>query len=680
MLIFDQLKKHDPHLRVVGLLVFGGLLTLLAGLWWAQIVSSRDYQANLEMQSFRTVRVPAMRGKIVDRNGQVLAENRPDYHISLYLEELSKAFDSANSKSVAATKARLKADQETEEKRLGRKLNREERKRYLLTTVERNRLRQAAREQVASNTLAQLSRQMRLAQPLSLDVTNFERHYRERLALPYPVLQNLTPSQIALFAEQCANVPGVDLELESTRHYPWQTVGAHIIGCLKRDDSSAEGEDAFFSYRLPDHRGLIGIEAGYDRELRGKAGAKSVLVNSFGYRQTDNVWTPAEAGTNVVLTIDARLQMEVERCLVSFGPFGAATHGAAVVMDVNSGDILAMASAPTYDPNIYIQGVTTAEAQRLSDANIRPQRNRATQDIYEPGSIFKPMIGLAALESGLDPNALYTVAANPRLRDRGCIVVGGRTIIDLASPGEYDFKRALKKSSNSYFITNGLRAGIENIVRLAQRLHLGETTGLKTYQESAGIFPDQKKISSGWFDGDTANICIGQGRMAVTPLQMTVMTAAIANGGKVLWPRLVSRLEPQDPSVVQPAVTFPAGRIRDELGVSAHNLRILQEAMYADVQDADGTGKAAAVEGMNICGKTGTAQVSNTQNKVVDHTTWFISFAPLEKPTYAVVVMVEGGSSGGGDCAPIAKNIYRFLKKLEGTKPTGPTALSRNTN
>jgi len=195
MLIFDQLKKHDPHLRVVGLLVFGGLLTLLAGLWWAQIVSSRDYQANLEMQSFRTVRVPAMRGKIVDRNGQVLAENLPDYHISLYLEELSKAFDSANSKSVAATKARLKADQETEEKRLGRKLNREERKRYLLTTVERNRLRQAAREQVASNTLAQLSRQMRLAQPLSLDVTNFERHYRERLALPYPVLQNLTPSQ-----------------------------------------------------------------------------------------------------------------------------------------------------------------------------------------------------------------------------------------------------------------------------------------------------------------------------------------------------------------------------------------------------------------------------------------------------------------------------------------------------
>ena len=679
MLIFDQLKKHDPHLRVVGLLVFCGLLTLLAGLWWAQIVSSRDYQANLEMQSFRTVRVPAMRGKIVDRNGQVLAENLPDYHISLYLEELSKAFDSANAKSVAATKARSKQDQETEEQRLGRKLNREERKRYLLTTVERNRLRQAAREQVASNTLAQLSRQMRLAQPLSLDVTNFERHYRERLALPYPVLQNLTPSQIALFAEQCANVPGVDLELESTRRYPWQTVGAHIIGCLKRDDSSAEGEDAFFSYRLPDHRGLIGIEAGYDRELRGKAGAKSVLVNSFGYRQTDNVWTPAEAGTNVFLTIDARLQMEVERCLVSFGPFGAATHGAAVVMDVNSGDILAMASAPTYDPNIYIQGVSAAEAQRLSDANIRPQRNRATQDLYEPGSIFKTMIGLAALESGVDPNTVYTVPENPRQRGKGYIIVRSQPIKDTAAPGDYDFKRAFKVSCNYYFITNGLRAGIENIVRLTEHLHLGETCGLKTYQESAGIFPDARKVSSRWYDGDTANICIGQGKMAVTPLHMTIMTAAIANGGKVLRPRLVSRLEPQDPTARNQVVNFPPGQVRDELGVSPRNLRIVQEAMFADVNEPEGTGRQAYVQGMNICGKTGTAQISNIKNAVVDHTTWFISFAPFESPKYAVVVMVEGGSSGGGDCTPIAKNIYRFLARPEQSKP-GSAALTRNIN
>lgn len=167
--------------------------------------------------------------------------------------------------------------------------------------------------------------------------------------------------------------------------------------------------------------------------------------------------------------------------------------------------------------------------------------------------------------------------------------------------------------------------------------------------------------------------------MAVTPLQMTVMTAAIANGGKVLWPRLVARLEPQEPTALHLATNFPAGRVRDNLGVSLRNLKIVQEAMYADVHDADGTGSQALVPGMNICGKTGTAQVSNAKNDVVDHTTWFTSFAPLENPKYAVVVMVEGGSSGGSDCAPIAKNIYRFLGRLDQT-PAGQTAVGRNIN
>src|SRR5262245_36056824 len=472
MLIFDQLKKHDPHLRVLGLLILCGLLALFGGLWWTQIVSRRDYQANLEMQSFRTVRVPAIRGKILDRKGNVLAENLPSYHVSLYLEELSKDFDTAYSKALAETRARLKQEQQAEEQRLGRKLNREERKRFALSSTERGQIRRQARQTVASASLAELSRQLRLLTPLTLNATNFERHYHDSLALPYPVLKDLSPSQIALFAEQCANMPGLDLELTSTRRYPWQSVAAHIIGCLRRDDSSVVGDEAFFSYRLPDYRGLIGIEAGYDSKLRGKAGAKSVLVNSFGYRQTETVWTAAEPGTNVVLTIDARLQAEVERCLTAFGPFGQATHGAAVVMDVNSGDILAMASAPTYDPNIYLQRpIPSAEVQRMNDKFLRPQLNRATQELYEPGSIFKTIVGLAALESGLNPNAIYTVAPNPHQPNKGCIIIrGGQLIRDTAPPGEYDFKRALKRSSNAYFITNGLRAGIENIVQLAEHI------------------------------------------------------------------------------------------------------------------------------------------------------------------------------------------------------------------
>ncbi len=235
---------------------------------------------------------------------------------------------------------------------------------------------------------------------------------------------------------------------------------------------------------------------------------------------------------------------------------------------------------------------------------------------------------------------------NPHQHGRGHIVVGNKSWKDTVIPGPYDFKKALSLSSNSYFITNGLRAGIERIIELGQRLHLGETTRLNTHQETAGYFPSLKRISSNWYDGDTANICIGQGLVSVNPLQMAVMTAALA-------------MEPQDPASGAQPIVFPGGRIRDNLGVNPANLKIVQDAMLSEV--IEGTGKQAAVPGVNIGGKTGTAQITNERNVIIDHTTWFISFAPVENPRYAVVVMVEGGSSGGGDCAPIAGSIYRYL-------------------
>ena len=186
----------------------------------------------------------------------------------------------------------------------------------------------------------------------------------------------------------------------------------------------------------------------------------------------------------------------------------------------------------------------------MNDPKLRPQINRATQENYAPGSIFKPIIGLAALEAGLDPDALVD---NP-----GYVYVGRRHITDLAPPGQYNFRRAIIESSNTYFITVGLRTGIENIVRMAEKFHFGERTGLPTRQETQGIFPTLKQVQSpDWHDGDSANICIGQGEMAVTPMQMAVAYAAIANGGKVLWPRLVERIEPQDPASGETADQFP---------------------------------------------------------------------------------------------------------------------------
>jgi penicillin-binding protein 2 len=644
MLIFDQLKKDDPQLRMLALVVLGSLGVLLAGLWWVQVVSARDYQANLETQSFRTVRIPAVRGKILDRNGLVLAENRPAYNVSLYLEELRSQFQVEYARirpvrtvtnSAAFWRRWLGSPSVTTQ--------------YVkLKKAQIETLKCQARYCVASSVVMQVSQ--RLRQPLWLNPTNFERHYETRLALPCPVLTNLTPGQIALFEEQSTSPIGVDLEIQSARFYPFETTAAHVLGHLRRDDESMEGEEAFFSFRLPDYRGLVGVEYGFDKELRGMAGAKSVLVNNAGYRQTENVWSPAEPGQTVVLTLDLRIQQAAEQALPVFGP---STRGAVVVMDVRNGDLLALASSPTFNPNSFIPSLSRAEAQRISE--LQAEKNRATQENYAPGSIFKPIIGLACLEAGLNPNAtLY----NP-----GYIYVGKKRFGDLAAPGIYDFRRALKASCNTYFISNGLHvAGISNIVKLSQRFHLGERTGLPTRQEVPGIFPTLQHVGSGWFDGDTGNLCIGQGQMAVTPIQMAVVTAAIANGGKVLRPRLVDRLEPLDVTLGGQTNYFPSVQVRDELGVKPRNLEILREAMLADVQDSDGTGVKAAVPGMNICGKTGTAEVKDAQGAMVEHVTWFISFAPYENPRYAVVAMVEGGSFGGPTCAPIVRKVYTAIQ------------------
>jgi penicillin-binding protein 2 len=474
---------------------------------------------------------------------------------------------------------------------------------------------------------------------------------------------------MARFAEQFTGTPGVDLEIQSTRVYPHQGTAAHLLGYLRRNNDSIEGEEAFFSYRLPDYRGVLGIEGGYDAQLHGRAGEKSILVNSLGYRQTENIWTPAEPGRNLVLTIDLEIQQATERALRHARVEGV-PRGAAVVMDVRTGDVLAMASSPSFDPNQFAQGISAAEYQRIQ--SLTAEKNRATQENYQPGSIFKPIVALACLEKGLDPEALYEVQPNPREPGRGIIYVGRdkHPFRDQAAPGHYNFKRALIHSSNGYFITAGLKTGIEEIVRLGQRLHLGEKFDLPTGQETRGNFPTWRRIHSNWYDGDTANICIGQGGMDVTPLQMAVFAASLANGGKVLWPRLVDRVESQDLISAEPPVVYPAGVVRDTLGVRPRTLQILKQAMLADTEDPEGTAYDAfrgwpLQRAMRVCGKTGTAQKKDAQNHLETHYTWFLSFAPYENPRYAVVVMVEGGSSGGGTCAPVGREIYEGILAAE---------------
>jgi len=487
-----------------------------------------------------------------------------------------------------------------------------------------------------------------------------------------PVLTNLDPRQIALFAEQSTGLPGFDLEVQPARVYPYRASAAHLLGHMQRDDT-ADDEDTFFNYRMPDFRGVVGIEGAWDEHLRGGTGIKSVLVDSLGYRQAENVWNPAEAGRNVTLTIDHAIQRAAEQALRSAPvPYASPARGAVVVMDPASGDLIAMASSPAYDPNDFIPRLASDKLEYLNDPKLRPQINRAMQENYAPGSVFKIVVGLAGLEAGtLNPDAIYHSKGYYELA-RGHAPIG-----DTAGPGDFNFRRALVKSSNPYFITEGLKLGVDRIVEMAKRFHLGERTGILPRQEAAGNLPTrewrEERLGGAWFDGNTMNLSIGQ-EIDVTPLQVALMISAVANGGKVYWPRLVARVEAQDPFSEEEPIRFPAARVRGELRVSKRSLDLVRDAMLADVEEAEGTGTRAFVPGMRICAKTGTAQIRQGR-KTVGHTTWFASFAPRQDPRYVVIVMIEDGGSGGATCAPVAHQVYLALQKREQQqKPPGSLA------
>ena len=639
MLIFDQLKKDDPQLRALTALVLTGVIVLLSGLWYVQVVASKRFVQNQRAQAYRTVRIPAARGKIQDRNGQAMADNVPNYRVNLYLEELPKLFK----------------DEWRRTKPVG-PLKREE----------RVSLESMARFRVVSNLSSHLGRVLNL--PIAVTPGDFVAHYSSQLALPMTLANQMNALQIARFQEQPTIPPGLDLDVQPMRFYLYGTTAAHLLGYLQRDNQSREGEEADYDFRLPDYRGKVGIEKAFDSTLRGKAGMKSVLVNNLGYRQAESTWVESEPGTNVVLTIDLRIQRAAERGLQAALNY---TRGAVVVMDCQDGDVIALASSPAFDPNRFIPHISHAEWEALSDPKLRPQLNRSIQENYAPGSIFKIITAMACLESGLDPERI--------LHNPGHIQIGRRVIKDTAPPGDYDFKRAFILSSNTYFITNGLNAGVDRILEICKSLHLGEKSGIPLpNQETSGILPRPGEKPISWHDGDTANLCIGQGFISVTPMQMAVMTAAIANGGKVLWPRLIDRLVPQDPLLSGRAWVYERARVRDQLNVSPRTLEIIRDAMRADVEE-QGSGKAARIPGYTVCGKTGTAQVTDGTGRVVDHTTWFAAFAPYENPRYAVVVMVESGSSGGGTCAPIAKQVFQALRQRDLGVPTASTSGSPST-
>lgn len=650
-LIFDQLKRDNRELRLLAVIMFVGICVLVTGLWYIQIVSSRRFAADQEGQITRTVRVPAVRGEILDRNGYPMANNRAVLTLDLYLGELSSRFR-GNYKQL---KERNPAPAD---------YNKKQRRAHSLN------VQRLARYQVVSNIAHQVS--LWLNTPIAIDEAKFHRHFNEERALPWPLLKNLNQQQLARLEEKSQTLPGLSVRVGSVRRYPYGSTASHVLGVMKKDHSSVENEDAFFNYRLPDWKGFTGIEGTYDKYLRGLAGTKAITVNYLSYQTTNTFLREPDPGGNLTLTIDLRLQRFVELALRET-EFGDDVRGAVVVMDPRNGDILATASAPTYDPHIFLNRISHETFAWLNDPETKRQVNRVTYYHYHPGSVFKIITALAALEAGqLNPTEQIYNPGYWQYRQNT------RKIKDLAAPGHYDFRRAFVKSSNTYFIMQAQRPGVvQKMVQLGQKLQLGKKSDLIPMQAVGGNFPTPADLKAGWGRGDTANLSIGQGPVHVTPLQVAVYTSAIANGGTVYKPRIAAKVEPNDPESSVQTTHFPQGVVQDYLGVSPHNLRLLHDVMRADVHDPDGTGSAAWTEGFTIGGKTGTAEVEKN-GKIVDKITWFTSFAPVEAPRYVVVVMVESGDFGGTTCAPIAGLIYQEIVRRERAAQQQHAHLARN--
>jgi penicillin-binding protein 2 len=636
MLVIDQLRKGDRPLQVLSCGILLGLGVLLAGLWHVQIVSAKKYQNSQVNQSVRTVRQPSIRGKIKDRHGELLADNRANYVVNMYLDGLRKKFSEEY--------GRLKTNYLAAHP--GVKLVR--------TNIAP--LQRTSRFLAASNSLYQLYAVLETPAPIDAELEKrFTKHYEQKRSYPLLVRNQLTPGQIARFMEQGKRIPGVDLEIQPLRYYPHGELAAHVLGHLGRDvDEADEGEEEF-DYRVPDYVGRVGIERAFDDVLKGSPGVKSIVINNALYRHEEQVIAEPLPGHDVCLTLDLGLQEQVEKAM---RPFGPDTRGSAIVMDVRNGDILAMVSTPAYDPNVWLNQISSNAYVRLSDEKLDPQMNRSTSGAYAPGSIFKIITGLVALEAGVvTPTNIYTKA--------GSYKIGRRAIKDLAPDGDMDFRKAFIKSSNGYFIHYGLAAGAEKVLAMGHQFCLGEKTGLPLTLESRGDFPEYKDKLGVWSQGNFANVCIGQ-EITVTPIQMAVMVSAVANGGTVFWPRIIDRIEPPEHVVGESVTNFPAGQVRRQIKLRPENWATMRFAMREDVRDPGGTGHAANISEMTVCGKTGTAQITD-DGQQVDKTTWFASFAPYEEPRYAVIVMIESVGGGGTTCAPIAGKIYQALQKRDPT-------------
>lgn len=631
------MARFRPDLRVlfVGFAMLVALFAVVVRLYWVQVRLHDEYVKRIRGKSEVTVRIPSIRGDIRDRNEVVLVTNRASYDVDFYLPEMVRGYRERFGAVPLATYRTTVGGffQDREEPDIVEIVN------------------EAVIPRLEQLDLARgyNSRRLRL-------------QYRTNTEVPFTYLEDLPYDTLARYAENDLGLPGVELSLRPARRYVYGALAAHLLGYTGAPEKIERSEAAKFDYYQADVEGKAQVEQIMDGYLRGSPGIRVMRKNAKGRIEGVSRVEPPKQGANVHLTIDARLQYLVEEALRAVG------RGAAVLVDPSNGDILAMASVPSFDPNKFIPSISAADWQALNDDATDPLTNRATS-AYAPGSTYKIPIALAGLKKGIGKST-FTCSGGVQYGNHfmKCWIAekGG-------SHGTLGLSDAIKLSCNAFFYQYGNAAGIDSIVQTGHLLGLGEKSELGLAGESAGVLPGPEWLAmmnplERWSQGHTANVAIGQGYVLATPLQMAMIAATVANGGTAWYPRLIDRVVSQQGGVIYRAPVRQRGNLR-ELGLSDAQIELVRRGMWKVVNEDGGTAKRARIKGVEVAGKTGTAQFWRDNKK--DNHTWFICFAPYDKPRYALCVFVQGAKAGGLVSAPIAAKILESALALEkGEAPT----------
>jgi penicillin-binding protein 2 len=633
-------RKLNPRVRIqfLGLLMLLGMGALGFRLWWVQVARGSDYTKQIRGSSEATVRIPSVRGEIRDRNGLALVQNRASYEVDFYLPEMVKGY-----------RERFGAPPRVEYRATINGMPKDMKDPDIIKIVN-------------DGVVPRLD-DLDLAR--DYNAGQLQRHYRNNTEVPFSYIKDIDFPTMAKFSEHDVGLPGVDIAIKPVRSYVYGALAAHVLGYVGPPDDTNKEEAKKFTFYQGDVEGKSNVEKIMDDYLRGKPGARYLRRNAKGVIDGVLREEPPKQGANVFLTIDARIQSVAEEAL------RAVSRAAAVVVDPNNGDVLAMVSVPSFDPNTFIPSIKAKDWEALRKDEAAPIHNRAIS-AFPPGSTFKLVTALAGLRKKL-ANAKYSCGGGVSYGDHFFQCWVNEKHYTHGTIGLVD---AIKVSCDSFFYQYGNAAGIDSIDAVGKMLGMGEESGIRLTSEQGGNMPGPEWMQihhpqERWSQAQTANVTIGQGYTLVSPLQLAMAYVAAANGGICYYPRLVDKVLNQDGSPALDEngkpVASSAPRVRTDLRneFTPDQIELVRKGLWKVINEDGGTGGRGRLKNVQVAGKTGTAQAADRGRK--DTIAWFACFAPYDHPKYVVAVMVQGGEHGGSVAGPIAARIMeRSLAMADG--------------